>query len=210
MNLFDRVLRRSRIQKDPLPHLEKWIAHSVAWQPATDEDFLKWKPTLPNSGKEAMVVLFLTLFRPEWESWEIIDWIKRKAYGQRYQGQWNQVQEILEQDISGLDINEQIGLFIKTEDDFFGNFLVLANKILRRNPYALQSQIDKYRTPKKKQRRRGYQDHGYMRPSHQRGRNLPDKDPGIDRRDYVKFKPHFLKNLKFVQKRIGDEPHFLS
>lgn len=185
MTFLDRCLIRCRKEKNSLPLLEKWIAENQSLHPATIT-YPSWLPHY-RTAREALYILFLSLFLPEWESWEIISRIKESCYFQRYDGGWKQVQEILEQVSSLQSFEEKFLGQLCSEDDFFGNFLPQANKFLRKNTSSFKPTVRDLHRPKRKVYRRGYRDKGSLRPYHQRGRNLPDPTPGEDRRGKVIF-----------------------
>lgn len=184
MNFYDRILRRISSKEDPLPQLKDWTAKSPSRYPATIES-RSWLPHY-RTAREAKFVIFLGLFIPEWESWEIITRIKESCYFQRYQGEWQQVQELLEQ-VTDLPSFEEKFLQQSSLDDFFGNFLKECNKFLRKNPNSFKPVERDRRKPRKLVYRRGYRDKGSLRPYHQRGRNLPEESPSEDRRSKVRY-----------------------
>lgn len=97
-------------------------------------------------------------------------------------------------DLSSLE--ENLSLFW-TEDEFFGNVLKRAEQLLKRNRSVIERyDRDTSRKPKNPTYRRGYKDKGSLRPPHERGRNLPDPNPGQDRRQKVL---HPFVSLHFTQ-----------
>lgn len=182
LNFQQRILSRIRSSKNPLPEVEKWIAQTSSRQSATET--LRWTPHY-RTAREAKCIIFLGLYLQPWETWEIIDRIRNSAYFQRYSGEWKQVQDLLEQ-VTDFETFEENIWNSETEDSFFGNFLRECERFLKKNSYLRKEEPIK-RRPKKKVYRRGYQDKGSLRPFHQRGRNLPEENPGEDRRRKVKY-----------------------
>lgn len=117
----------------------------------------------------------------------MVDRIRNQAYYQRYSGGWQQVQDFLEQ-VNNLRQFEEWYSRWMSDEDFFGNFLPDCERILRRESERfLEENRHSRKPPKRKVYRRGYLDKGSLRPYHQRGRSLPDPNPGEDRRDKVKY-----------------------
>lgn len=132
------------------------------------------------------MIIFLGLYRPEWVSWEITARIRNSAYFQRYSGEWEQVQLMLEQ-VTDFKTFEDYIQNHESFDDFFGNFLRDCEKFLKRNPFPFKPiERDRHKA-RKPVYRRGYRDKGSLRPYHQRGRNLGEPIPGEDRRSKVKY-----------------------
>lgn len=185
INFSDRILTRIESQKDPLPLLKDWTAKSPSRYPATENDLKSWLPHY-RSAREAKMILFLGLYRPEWVNWEITARIRNSAYFQRYSGEWEQVQQMLEQ-VTDFKTFEDYIQNHESFDDFFGNFLKDCEKFLRRNPFPFKPvERDRHKT-RKPVYRRGYRDKGSLRPYHQRGRNLGEPNSGEDRRSKVKY-----------------------
>lgn len=180
INFFERIHQRvEKIQHSN--SLKNWIAESPSRQSARPNQV--WRPHI-RSARQAIAVLFLALFIPEWESWEIIKQIRDQAYFQKYAGEWNKVQIILEQVQTLADFEKELPR-IMSEDDFFGNLIPLCEKLLYENPNAYYQAKPTVRKPKRRIRHRGYRDKGSLRPYHQRGRNIGDSNPGEDRREKV-------------------------
>lgn len=195
MNFLDRILSRTR-GKD-LPFLNEWIAEYQSRWSATTDCLFFWFPHV-TKAQEALVTIFLSLFLPYWKTQEIFVRLANLGYQHRYDGSWEVVQTVLENEIlaeTSLDSDnvEKLMLGIMSEDDFFGNFLRECERFLKLNRYTFRDP-ERYRRPKRKIRRRGYLDKGTLRPYHQRGRNLPDPHPGIDRRSKVQHPLLITKN----------------
>lgn len=199
----DRILNQIQTEKN-LQRLRDWIAESQSWYSAPEVLVSKeWLPHVLNA-RQALAAIFAAKFLPYWVNDEIFKRIGQLAYLNRYQGTWKIVQDILEriyEDNTGTEIDEKIWLSYQSEDDFFGNFLVEVNCLLKIN-YHSWKRLDERKLPKKKVRRRGYQDKGSLRPSHKRGRNLPEPEPGEDRRELVR---HPL--LYFQREGDGGDSH---
>lgn len=178
---FDEI--RHAIEKSKrLSSLCNWIASGPSWWPQTEESFY-WLPPV-NSPKEAFYSLFLSSFLNYWETLELYQRIGNLAYQARYRDDWKKVQYILEVQQSLADPYE-IWFDIFTKREFYGNFLDNVERYLRKVNKRSIKFYSSGRTPRRKVRRRGYQDKGLLRPSHQRGRNLGDPNPGQDRRNFI-------------------------
>lgn len=185
MTFQDRIKNYVEKRQKDLPRLSDWIAESQSRHSATSNQ--SWLPQF-RGAREAEIVLFLSLYIPDWESWEVIARIRDQAYHQRYEGRWNQVQLLLEQE-SSLPSFEEWWNEIESPDSFFGNFLRNCEKFLKRERFVYRDIERDRRRPKRKIRRRGYLDKGSLLPAHKRGRNLPDPNgAGRDDREKVKYK----------------------
>lgn len=197
MNFLERI-QNFLAGNERLPSVKRWIADPQSWYHAplnfpysvrTEEcPTLKWKPLVENST-DALIVIFLGLFRPEWELWEIIERISYLCYRYRYQGRWEQVQVFLEQ-VTDLPTFLDCWQKYHHPNEFFGSFLFNCQKFLERNLASLKrEEIPSVVLPRptKKVWRRGYQDKGNLRPLHKRGRSLGDPEPGLDRRSKVRY-----------------------
>lgn len=186
MKFSDRILRRMKISEEKFPRLKNWIAENPSRYSAMENrEDRSWLPHYKNA-KEAEIVLFLGLFLPVWESWEIVSRIRESCYFHRYTGEWKQVQEILEQ-VTDLDTFEKKLSSLMSEDDFFGNFLTECERFLRREPHSFKPLVRDEHKPRRLIRHRGYRDKGSLRPKHQQGRNLPEEFHSEDRRGKVRY-----------------------
>jgi hypothetical protein len=183
MKFSDRILTRMEKSPKEFPRLKNWIAENPSRLPAMENR--SWLPHY-RSAREAKMVLFLGLFIPKWETWEIVARIRDTCYYQRYNGEWRQVQEILHKVTNLEEFNEVYGSF-SSEDDFYGNFLRECEKFLRRNPASFKPVERDRRRARRKIRHRGYRDKGSLRPYHQRGRNLGELHSGEDLREKVSY-----------------------
>jgi hypothetical protein len=185
MKFSDRILSRTESGKNPLPRLKNWIAESQSLHSAMPRLGKSWLPHY-RSAREAEIILFLGLFLHEWEVWEVTQRIVESCYFHRYSGAWEQVQKILEQVLNLQEYEEKYSMFYN-DDEFFGNLLRDAEKFLKRNPHSFKDLVRDEKRPRRLIRHRGYRDKGSLRPYHQRGRNLPDPEPGQDRRGKVRY-----------------------
>lgn len=183
MEFVDRILNRCGSTNVILPRLKNWIAESQSRQPARVER--SWIPNC-HSAKEAEYIIFLGLFLPDWELWEIVDRLRNLCYNQRYEGEWNNVQKLLHE-VTNLPTFEESIFEIMSEDSFYGNFLPQCEKFLRKYQYSFFNPERDRRKPKRLVRHRGYRDKGSLRPFHQRGRNIGESQPGRDDRYKIRY-----------------------
>jgi hypothetical protein len=142
---------------------------------------MTWKPHW-QGAREGLTIFFLSLVLPPWERDSAIHQLAEKAYRQEYSGYWTELQYFME-NCSTLEQFLEIVELNRLADEFYGNFLDLTEKVLRRNRFAFKRVLTKGSKPKYPQRRRGYRDKGSLRPYHQRGRNIGDSIEPIDRRE---------------------------
>jgi Skp family chaperone for outer membrane proteins len=147
-------------------------------------------PGVKITAEYALRVLFLVILFPEeihyWETEKIYKTLQQKAFQANYQGKWELVQEILEQEQPNL---QEIYEKWQTRGGTFRSFQNLFGEVhLKRDIYV--SVVNDNRRVKYPQRKRGYDDKG--------SRRLPHEDHGIpgapetahkdriDRRDKVR------------------------
>lgn len=182
---------RERVSRLKLDSLDGWIAESQSLYSAPSPGMV-WSPKVETS-RTAMVVIFLSLFLRPWESDQIVYHISQRAYAYRYNGLWQSVQEQLET----ADTPERfLSNYLKThsENELYGNFFPVCNRFLRYYAKAFKGP-SKGNRPKRKIRRRGYNDKGTLRPFHQRGRNLPDPSPPPEDRRFLVIHPILRQDL---------------
>lgn len=189
MKFSDRILKR--LEDPPVgfsfQFLKNWIAENPSRYSAMEKRVDRsWLPHY-RSARECEYILFLGLFLPPWESWEVVARIRESCYFHRYTGEWKQVQECLEQ-VTDLDTFEKKLQTLMSLDDFFGNFLMEVERYLRRERFAFKPFERDRNKPRRLIRHRGYRDKGSLRPYHQRGRNLPEESPSEDRRGKVQYR----------------------
>jgi hypothetical protein len=177
-NFLDRILLRCD-GPDGLPHVRDWIAENQSCHPPPSE-VVTWLPHYRGT-REATIAIFLSTFISLFRTDELRSRISESCYFHRYEGSWNEVQELLEQRPT---ISAVVTVLLQqmSEDDFFGNFLKECEKFLRRERKGYKSLDFDRRRPRRKIRRRGYQDKGSLRPNTLRGSFPPDPTPGEDRR----------------------------
>jgi hypothetical protein len=129
------------------------------------------------------------------------------SYRHEYSGHWSELQyfmensSMIEQFLELIDSNH-LG------DEFYGNFLDLSEKILRRNRLAFRSIVEKPSRVRYPQRKRGYRDKGSLRPYHKRGRNIGESRAPVDRREATyncQFTLPELRGNKPTMKEWADE-----
>lgn len=146
----------------------------------------QWLPHIPRNGRSCLQAFFASLFLPIWFSDSFLHLIANQAYLQRYQGNWLVLQYFIENATSIQDFLELVELN-GFQREFFGNFVVSTEKVLRKILIERSWKLEPgtYGEVIYPEYRRGYRDKGNLRPPHECGRNLPDPDPGHDRRDQV-------------------------
>jgi len=173
MKFLDRIFLYLEGHEE-LSRLRKWIAENQSCCPANSLLNLSWLPHY-SGADEALCGLFLSLFLPQWETWELIERIANSAEFQEYSGRWEQVQEELEQ-VSSLEDLEKFVTISFSYDDFFGNFLRNCERFLRKNPHVVKPYDRDRKKPRRKVWRRGHQDKGSLRPTTLRGSFPPDPE----------------------------------
>lgn len=178
-SFLDRIFLRCE-GPDGLPHVRDWIAENPSCHPAASEP-LTWLPHYRGT-REATIAIFLSTFISLFRSDELRSRISESCYFHQYEGSWSEVQELLEQRPTISAVTEKL-LHQMSEDDFFGNFLKECERFLIRERRGYRPLVsDNLRRPRRRIRRRGYQDKGSLRPNTLRGSFPPDPQPGEDRR----------------------------
>lgn len=200
-NFLDRILLRCD-GPDGLPHVRDWIAENPSCHPATSES-VTWIPHYRGS-REATIVIFLSSFISLWRIDEIRTRLSESCYFHHYEGGWNEVQELLEQRPTPSAVLEKL-LELMSEDDFFGNFLKDCERFLRRERRGYRPLVsDNVKRPRRKIRRRGYQDKGSLRPNTLRGSFPPDPAPGEDRRRKIVDISKYSKSDQTEHKKFSE------
>ena len=185
IQLDDRI-KNFVFRKDNFPKLRSWIAENPSRYSAMSMNpDRSWLPHV-RCAQEALLVIFLATYLPPWESWEIINRINSQCYFQRYLGKWEKVEQLLQLTSDSQEIRSKF-IEIMTPDDFFGNFLKLAERFLRENPRSFKPTERDRHKPKRLIRHRGYRDKGSLRPPHESGRNLPEEGISRDDRNLLKI-----------------------
>jgi len=129
-----------------------------------------------SDSREALATLFaLDLVTPSTRNYFVVDnlrqHIAKMARNNHYSGEWLKVKVYLET-IKSFRLNDSVTyiLSIMSTRDYFGNFLRLVRKQIRKLRWRpLYSFVtEDHRSVVKKIRRRGYDDKGSRRPEHQR------------------------------------------
>lgn len=176
-DLVQRILRRNLVS------LNSWIAECQSLQSAPSPEKQAWFPRV-NTSREAIVVIFLSLFAGLWQTDRIIEHIAQLAYRYRYSGGWRTVQDFLESYDTPARFVEMY-LQHRSFDEFFGNFLPSCDRYIRWHHKSFKGETQKGPVLRP-QRRRGYNDKGTLRPYYQRGRNLPgEESKQEDRRGFI-------------------------
>lgn len=126
-----------------------------------------------------------------WFTDKEVHYFRSLCYRFNYNGKWQSFQEILET-TQNFEEFESKATEIFGANTYWGNIVGL---ILL---YSKTISFDKTKKTRvrKPQRKRGYDDHGSLRPHHQRGRNLPENSTREDRRNKVKH-PMLSENRFF-------------
>lgn len=83
------------------------------------------------SAKQALVLIYISLYFPVWESEKLIRTISQKCFAQNYNGEWKTVQDFLEIEFKTPKDFETKYCSEKGPHDFFGNFLPKAERNIR-------------------------------------------------------------------------------
>lgn len=144
-----------------------WIAECQSLQPDRSLRF----PRI-STAWDAFAALYLLshLEASYWITDDIHRTIAQQAYHSNYEGEWEAVQEILEQ--YPHTPKEFYDAFLKrhSSDEFFGNLVKRANRLSRGISFKRRDPHGPIRWP---QRHRGYNDKGTLRPPHQTVEPIP-------------------------------------
>lgn len=138
------------------------------------------------TAQEAIILLFLCSWYYPWRTEKIHKMISNRCYHEKYQGEWSEVQRLLEAPIDNpQDFYDQ---YIKrhSPEEFFGNILRSAQRIekLWKIKKTQRDLFHKERKPKKVNTR-DYKDKGSRRQSHEY-HGIPDyPDVEEDRRSLL-------------------------
>lgn len=113
------------------------------------------------------VVTLLTEGRKQYFRYKFFERVAQKCFIYGYEGQWREVQEILE--IKALTPRDIIKHFENTmsKEDIFGNMIPTINKVLNRVKIVGINPLKKTKVRRPK-RKRGYDDKGTLRLSHEK------------------------------------------
>jgi len=183
---------QNRIRKRSLPHLDEWIAERPSPYSASPNDSFEWFPNC-TTARQAQIIIFLSLYLEKWETDRIHEHLAQLAFRYQYNGEWRRVQDFLESFDTPADFFRTY-LEARSEDEFFGNFLLECNRYIRYYK-SYYRKVGQKGPVIKGQRKRGYDDKGTLRPYHQRGRMLPDPRPEPEDRRFLIKHPlsKFLK-----------------
>jgi len=156
------------------------------------------------TAKQALSLVYITLYFQYWETDLLTKAIAQKAYSQNYNGEWKKVQEFLETQFKTPEDFEKKYISDYGPHDFFGNFLPKAAR------YIVMIKVQDVNKVKKKkvvyaQYHRGYKDKGSLRlPSDFHGiRPYKEKE---DRRQNVSH-PLLSENFSTVEDgALGTHP----
>lgn len=123
-----------------------------------------------SDAREALAALFamVTILAERDGEYKIFftDHLAKMAYNYKYEGHWRTVQEILElSTMMPYQITEVL-LRKMSPEDYFGNFVPLVKRVTKRIRFVKVYQNNRNRV-KRTQRKRGYDDKGTLRLSHQ-------------------------------------------
>jgi len=158
---------------------DAWIAECQSLSPDRAIKF----PVIRTSW-DALVILYI-LSHLETHFWITDEYhrkIAQKAYSSNYEGEWETVQEILEQ--YPKTPKEFYGLFLlrHSPEDFFGNLKRRARRVVKCIDFKKR---DPHGPIKRTQRHRGYRDKGTLRPPHRPAVEPPEKADKVDRRSHI-------------------------
>lgn len=155
---------------------DDWIAECLSLEPDRSLSFPR-----TSTSWDALCVLYLLshLESHYWITDEIHRKLAQQAYISNYEGEWENVQFILEQ--YPQTPKEFYDLFLKfhSPEEFFGN---LVRRARRLSKGIRSKQRDPHGPVRKVQRHRGYRDKGTLRPPHQPVVDPPLRAEKFDRR----------------------------
>lgn len=160
-------------------NVEDWIAECLSLQPDRSLDF-----SFIGTSWDALCLIYLLshISNLYWITDDITRKIAQKAYLKNYQGGWEEVQDLLEQNLQTPEQFYQLFLLRHSPEEFFGN---LQRRSLRLLQIVRYKKRDPRGTKKRTKRTRGYRDKGTYVPPHRSKVEPPESDPRIDRRKKV-------------------------
>ena len=157
---------------------DDWIAECLSLQP---DRSLRLPRT--STSWDALCVLYLMshLESHYWITDDIHQQMASKAYVANYEGEWEAVQDILEQ--YPQTPKQFFDIFLKhhSVEEFFGNLVPRARRLSK---YIDSKKRDPQAKVRKPQRHRGYRDKGTLRPPHQPS-IIPPFEDKVDRRENI-------------------------
>lgn len=158
---------------------DDWIAECLSLQP----DRSLRIPRITSSW-DALAILYLLshLGGAPWLTDGVYRNLAQKAYVSNYEGEWEAVQVTLER--YPQTPKEFYDIFLKSHspEDFFGNLVRTAKRLLRGLGSKARDPLGCVRKP---QRHRGYRDKGTLRPVHRPAVEPPVDIERVDRRSKV-------------------------
>lgn len=161
--------------------VEKYSA-SASWQHDPAQPYYYWLENFSMLRKPEgalSVILALSMVKTGWSSAEttedLLEHISKICKKNMYQGGWEKVAMVLQQDLYTRGIHGILKRIIAdmSSEEVFGNLLPKVYQVIPliitkqyRTPRVLEGR-ERFRGVKRKLRRRGYQDKGTRRPSHQ-------------------------------------------
>lgn len=172
-------------QRDPNPRdiplgLADWIAECQSLQP----DHSLWIRTVGSSWDALCLIFILThISSLPWITDDITRRIAQKAYQANYEGEWETVQFLLEQNLQTPEQFYRYFLERHSPEEFFGNLRKRAMRVL----YLVRTvKRDPHGSYVRPQRIRGYRDKGTYHPPHEFHGDPPERDQKVDRRHLVR------------------------
>lgn len=141
------------------------------------------------SARQAMCLIFISLYFPYWETDRLIKSIAHKAYQCNYNGYWAVVQKFIEQkEIFSLNDSVPIKFFeLYLEEHstnvLFGSLRMEVKKYIKLLRLTSSQNLSKVNRPKRK---RGYDDKGSLRRAHEFHGEPKVNNERLDRRKQVK------------------------
>lgn len=178
----------------------KRIAESPS--PCPDSSYKVYHPIGALRNIAAYGALLLHQKEAYWFTDKEVNYFRSLCYRFNYNGKWKSFQEILETTLNFEEFESKT-IEIFGSHTYWGNIVGLILMYSR----TINHEKTKNSKVRKPQRKRGYDDHGSLRPFHQRGRNLPDVSPREDRRGKVKH-PILSENRFFGD--VGDPKDHVS
>lgn len=170
------------------------LKKKIAELPSLYSDSIVQISTNVRGAKDALALIYVSLYFEYWSTDKIIDAIRQKCYFQNYEGEWAIVQDFLELKLQTPEQFEKYYILTKGAFDFYGNFIKRAYKMTKILKIQDVTKPSKHRV-RKPVYRRGYKDKGSLRLPHENHGEKPiSLIERIDRRQNVTH-PLLGKNL---------------
>lgn len=172
------------LSRDPNPsdirlEVEDWIAECQSLQPDRSISFSRI-----GTSWDALCLIYLLshVANLYWLTDEIHGRIAQKAYLSNYEGEWETVQDLLEQNPQTPEQFYEWFLLSHSPEDFFGNLKRRAKRLLHLVRFKKR---DPHGPVRRSNRPRGYRDKGTLRPYPPLPAGVEEDEPRKDRRKKI-------------------------